>query len=241
MLARDWRAGELRVLGAALVIAVASVTSVAFFADRVSQALSRDAHQLLGADLVLISDHPWRKEIAAKLSQSGLAGAQALNFISMAFVRDANQLAGVKAVTESYPLRGRLRTAPAPGAPDAPAQRGPVRGTVWIEERLVSALGAPVGSRVRLGGAELEVAAVLTLEPERGANFFNIAPRLLMNLADVPSTGLVQTGSRVWYYLYAAGSPESIGLFKSWLQPRLERGQRIEDLESGRPEVRASI
>ena len=58
MLARDWRADELRVLAAALVIAVASVTSVAFFADRVSQALARDAHQLLGADLVLLSDHP---------------------------------------------------------------------------------------------------------------------------------------------------------------------------------------
>ena len=35
MLARDARAGELRVLLAALVIAVASVTSVGFFADRI--------------------------------------------------------------------------------------------------------------------------------------------------------------------------------------------------------------
>ena len=46
---RDWRAGELRVLALALVIAVASVTSVGFFADRVRQALTREAHQLLGA------------------------------------------------------------------------------------------------------------------------------------------------------------------------------------------------
>jgi putative ABC transport system permease protein len=165
MLARDWRAGELRVLAMALVIAVASITSVAFFADRVSQALVRDAHQLLGADLVLVSDHPWSPEVAATIEAQGLRSASALNFISMAFAGGRNQLAGVKAVTESYPLRGRLRVAPAPAAPDAPAERGPEKGTVWLDEQLVSGLQAPVGSTVRLGRAELRVAGVLTLEP----------------------------------------------------------------------------
>ena len=236
MLARDWRAGELRVLAAALVIAVASVTSVAFFGDRVSQALLRDAHQLLGADLVLQSDHPWRAPLAEQIAREGLQLAQAANFISMAFRDDKNALAGVKGVTENYPLRGKLRI-----APDVPVERGPARGTVWLEERLVSALGAPVGSRIRLGRADFEVAAVLTLEPERSANFFNIAPRLLMNLADVPATGLIQTGSRVWYYLYAAGPPDKITSLEKSIEPRLERGQRVDNLESGRPEVRASI
>ena len=241
MLMRDWRAGELRVLAFALVIAVASVTSVAFFADRVSQVLVRDAHQLLGADLVLVSDRPWKEEVLGEMRAQGLQDAAAVNFISMAFAGDRNQLAGVKAVTPNYPLRGRLRIAPAPAAPDAPAERGPERGTVWLDEQLVSGLGAPVGSRIRLGRAELRVAAVLTLEPERNANFFNIAPRLMMNAGDVPATSLVQTGSRVWYYLYAAGSPEQIKSFEARMKSRLERGQRMEDLETGRPRVRESI
>ncbi len=234
MLGRDWRAGELRVLAAALVIAVASVTSVAFFGDRVSQALLRDAHQLLGADLALQSDHPWKAQVAEQITGEGLQLAQAANFISMAFHDDKNALAGVKGVTENYPLRGKLRI-----APDVPVERGPARGTVWLEERLISSLNAPVGSRIRLGRADFEVAAVLTLEPERSANFFNIAPRLMMNLADVPATGLIQTGSRVWYYLYAAGAPEKIRTFEKSVS--LERGQRVDNLESGRPEVRASI
>src|SRR3989442_2527124 len=225
MLARDWRAGELRVLALALVIAVASVTSVAFFADRVGQALVRDAHQLLGADLVLVSDHPWRQEVFEEIRGRGLQGAAALNFVSMAFAGDKNQLAGVKAVTQNYPLRGRLRVAPAPGAADAPAEHGPSKGTVWLEERLVSALEAPVGSRVRLGRAQLEVAAVLTLEPERSANFFNIAPRLMMNVEDVPATGLIQPGSRVSYYVYAAGQPAAVRSFENSIKSRLERGQ----------------
>jgi len=245
MLARDWRAGELRVLAAALVIAVASVTSVAFFADRVGRGLVRDAHQLLGADLVLVSDHPWKREFAAQIEAQGLARAEAMNFISMAQAgagaNTRSQLAGVKAVTGDYPLRGRLRIAPRLYATDEPAQSGPAPGTVWLDERLVTALDAPVGSKLRLGASEFTVAAVLTLEPERGANFFNIAPRLMMSEADVAATALVQTGSRVRYYLYAAGDAEAVRRFEGWAQARLERGQRIDTLESGRPEVRASI
>jgi putative ABC transport system permease protein len=245
MLARDWRAGELRVLALALAVAVAAITSVAFFADRVGQALVRDAHQLLGADLVLRSDHPWPDETARAIERAGLERAAAINFISMASTKESSrnetQLSGVKAVSENYPLRGRMRIAAAPGLPDAPAERGPARGTVWLEERLVSALGAPVGSRIKLGRAELEVAAVLTLEPERSTSFFNIAPRLMMNIADVPSTALIQTGSRVWYYLYAAGNPREIRTLEENLKSRLGRGERIDTLETGRPEVRSAV
>jgi len=245
MLARDWRAGELRVLAAALVVAVASVTSVAFFADRVGRALVRDAHQLLGADLVLVSDHPWKPEFGAQIDAQGLARAEAMNFISMAQAgagaNTRSQLAGVKAVTDGYPLRGRLRVAPRLYADDAPAQAGPAPGTVWLDERLVTALEAPVGAKVRLGGSEFTVAAVLTLEPERGANFFNIAPRLMMREEDVAATGLVQTGSRIRYYLYAAGDAEIVRRVERWAEARLERGQRVDTLESGRPRVRASI
>src|SRR5204863_7671194 len=128
-----------------------------------------------------------------------------------------------------------------PGAADAVAERGPAPGSVWLEERLVSALQAPVGSTIRLGKSTLRVAAIITLEPERGANFFNIAPRLFMNMADVPATGLVQTGSRVWHYLYAAGTPDKVAALETWAKGRMERGQRVENLENGRPEVRGAI
>ena len=112
MLSRDWRAGELKVLAAALAIAVAAITSVAFFADRVGQGLARDAHQLLGADLVLVSDRPWSREAAAEIDRAGAQRAEAINFISMASTKESH-LSGVKAVSENYPLRGRLRIAPA--------------------------------------------------------------------------------------------------------------------------------
>ena len=238
MLGRDWRAGELRVLALALLVAVASVTSVGFFADRVGRALERDAHQLLGADLVLVADHPWNAQATEKISSSGLAHAEALSFVSMALKGDASQLAGVKAVSEGYPLRGRLRIAPSPGAADAEAAGIPAPGTVWVDERLV---GAPAGQTLRLGRKEFRVAAVITLEPERSAGFFNFAPRVLMNLADVASTGLVQTGSRVSYFQYAAGPPALVSRLERALRRNLGPGERIETLETGRPEIRAAV
>jgi len=241
MLARDWRAGELRVLAVALVIAVASVTSVAFFADRVRQALLRDAHQLLGGDLLLVADEPWPENIRDEIAKRRLRQAEATWFISMTRHGEVAQLSGVKAVTDNYPLRGRMRIADALNAPDRPATRGPDRGTVWLDERLFSLLDLKVGDSIELGDARFRVAAVLTLEPDRGASFFNLAPRVLMNIADVPATGLVQTGSRVRYYLVAAGDAEAIGALTAWVTPRLGRGQRLETLENARPAARASI
>ncbi len=249
MLVRDWRAGELRVLALALVIAVGSVTSVSFFADRVRQGLGREAHQLLGGDLLLLGDQPWKQAMVSEITRRGLAMAQSTNFISMAQAGHGSGngtaarslLAGVKAVTDSYPLRGKLRIAPRLNAPDAAVAGGPQPGTVWLDERLTSALAVDPGETVRLGNAEFKVAAVLTLEPDRGANFFNIAPRLMMNAADVAATGLIQTGSRVTYQLLAAGERKDVDAFEAWARPRLERGQRIENLENARPEIRASL
>lgn len=241
MLARDWRAGELRVLAAALVIAVTSVTSVAFFADRVRQALVGEAHQLIGADALIVSDHPLDVSFRDEAVRRGLAVAESTGFISMSRRADQSQLAGIKAVSDAYPLRGRLRVASAPNAPDEDARGVPPRGTVWVDERLPAALGARVGERIELGEASFVIDRILTLEPDRGVTFFNIAPRLMMNLADVPSTQLVQVGSRVTYSLFVAGERKAVGEFEAWAKPRLARGETLQGLENARPEIRAAL
>lgn len=241
MLVRDWRAGELRILALALVVAVGSVTSVGFFADRVRQALAREAHQLMGADLVLAADHAWPGAVREEIVRRGLALAENAGFVSMARRSGEAQLASVKAVSLGYPLRGKLRVASKLNAPDAETDQVPQRGTVWVDERMALSLGAEVGDAIELGNARFTVGAILTLEPDRGVSFFNIAPRLMMNLADVQATGLVQTGSRIHYQLLASGEREAVEAFENWLSPRLARGQSLQSLSNARPEIRSAL
>lgn len=241
MLLRDARAGELRVLALALVIAVASVTSVAFFADRVWQALTREANQMLGADVLLVSDHPFAPQLREEVARRGLARADGVSFVSMARAGEATQLAGVKAVSAGYPLRGKLRIAPRLNAEDAETGAIPPPGTVWLDERLSAALAAEPGQSIELGNARFTVGAVLTLEPDRGLSFFNIAPRLLMRADDLAATGLMQTGSRAHYQLYVAGERAATEAYALWAKDQLGPGQRIESLGNARPEVRAGL
>jgi putative ABC transport system permease protein len=112
---------------------------------------------------------------------------------------------------------------------------------VWVDERLPAALNARVGDRIELGESSFVIDRILTLEPDRGVTFFNIAPRLMMNLADVPATQLVQVGSRVTYSLFVAGERKDVDAFEVWAKPRLARGETLQGLENARPEIRAAL
>ncbi len=241
LLRRDLRSGELRVLLAALLVAVTCVTAVAFFTDRVQQALTRQAGELLAADLRLLADHPipaaWRERAAAL----GLRTAELRGFRSMVMGPAGARLAEIKAAGTGYPLRGTLRIAAAPFAASRAVAGPPPRGTVWVEAPLLSALGVAVGDAVTVGEARLRIGAVLRHEPDRGGGLFSIAPRLLMNLADLPATGLVQTGSRVQYALLLGGPAAAVTELRRTLAPSLGPGERIEGAADARPEVRAAL
>ena len=238
MLLRDLRAGELTVLGVALLLAVAAMTSVGFLADRVERALTLESHQLLGGDLLLIADHPWSDDFRRQAAASGLQLAESATFPSMVANADGAQLAEVKAVTPGYPLRGSLRVAPALNVADRETRDVPSPGTVWLDERLAAGIGARTGAELRLGAATLAAGAVLTLDPDRGINLFSLAPRLMMNLADLPATQLVQPGSRIRYRLHLAGEAPAVEAYRRWATSRLGRGERLESMDNARPEVR---
>lgn len=237
MLRREWRGGEMRVLAAALVIAVASVTSVGFFTDRVGRALKQQANMLLGADLAVVSDHPLDAAIEPEALRFGLKTAHTLSFPSMVRYGELTQLAEIKAVSRNYPLRGALRT--------APSERGigafPAAGTAWLDERLFRQIDAKPGAAMAVGNSRLVVSAVLTQEPDRVGMMFNIAPRLLMNLDDIAATGLIQEGSRASYRLLVAGNSNSVESFRQWAASRLKRGERLESVADARPEIRAAL
>ena len=240
-LGRELRSGELRLLFAALAIAVAAVTAVGFFADRVRLGLEREAQQMMGGDLILIADHALPASYSAEAGRRGLKQAETLVFPSMVIGREQAQLADIKAVSPGYPLRGRVEISAPDGRASLPAEGGPAPGSVWLDERLSSVLQVAPGGSVTVGSKTLQVAAILTREPDRGINFFSLAPRLMMHLDDIPGTGLIQPGARVRYRLLAAGEARVVADFQAWLAPRLERGERLEDARNARPEIRGAL
>ncbi|UCV25055.1 ABC transporter permease [Ferribacterium limneticum] len=240
-LGRELRSGELRLLFAALVIAVAAVTAVGFFADRVRLAFEREAQQMMGGDLILIADHTLPAAYAAEARRRGLKLAETLIFPSMVIGPEQAQLADIKAVSPGYPLRGRVEISTKEDQAGAPAEGGPAPGTVWLDERLSAALQVAPGGSVTVGAQSLKVAAILTREPDRGVNFFSLAPRLMMHVDDLPATGLIQPGARIRYSLLTAGEAKAIAGYQAWLMQRLERGERLEDTRNARPEIRGAL
>lgn len=240
-LVRDWQAGELRVLAAALLVAVASVAAVGFFTDRVQQALERKASELFGADLIVSATRPMQPQLAEEAQRLGLRTAHTLSFRSVVLVGDRTQLAEVKAVSPNYPLRGALQISAALFDPPHTVTTIPERGTLWGDARLLQALDVATGAALALGASTLTLAQILDYEPDRAGDLFSIAPRVLMHLADVEATQLIQPGSRVEYRLLLAGTVAALESFKAWAQPRLLDGEKLQGISEARLELRSAL
>ena len=251
-LGRDFRAGELRLLVVAVMLAVAALTAVGFFADRINGGLARDARQMLGGDAIVASDQPAPASFLAKAGALGLVTATTANFPSMGRAPDdkgaATRLVSVKAVSDAYPLRGKLRVRGAPGSKDADVAQAPAPGTVWVDAAVLDSLGLAVGDPLLLGDASLKIGRIIVIEPDRGAGFASLAPRVMLNAADLPATGLVQPASRISYRLAVAADASKdarVAEFVDWAEAEIKaknlRGLRIESLASGRPEMRQTL
>ncbi|MDZ4263300.1 MAG: FtsX-like permease family protein [Pseudomonadota bacterium] len=242
MLRRDWRSGELRVLLLALIVAVASVSSVNFFTSRIHLALSSQASDLLGGDLALLSSDPTSAERKAQATALELQLAETLEFPTMVVAGDGSQLVALKAVSSNYPLRGQYRIATQLFAADREVAGGPAPGTVWAAAQLLTALAIDVGDQISVGSARFRVAALLVTEPDSsGGMMFSVAPRLLMSAADLPATGLIQPASRIRYTLLLAGAPKQIEALRGQWQDALLPGESLRDVRDSRPEVRTAL
>lgn len=240
-LQRDWRSGELRLIGVSILIAVACLTSVAFFTDRVKRATELQASELLAADLVLVS--------SKKIDDIYIEQARALNltyslnesFRSVALKDERLELAEVKAVDGRYPIRGQLRIADALFGAESVTENVPQPGAVWLDSRLLQSLQARPGDTIGLGAATLRVTKIITYEPDRGGDLFNIAPRLLMNRADLPASRLILPGSRVQYRLLLGGEAASLEQYRQAIKNIENEHLRVDGIRDARPEIRTAL
>ena len=240
-LLRDGKSGELRVLMLALLVAVSALTAVGFFTSRVSLAVDQQAGEVLAADLRLQSRTAIEPGYFQLATQAGLQTAELSNFPSVVFKGDDSALTAIRAVSESYPLRGRVKVADVPFGPAQETREIPGKGEAWLEARLFAQLGVNVGDRIRVGSSELSVARVLDYRPDQGSQFVDLAPTLMMRLDDVEATGLAQEGSRISHFALFAGEPAAISAFKQRLTEMKKPGQRIADVADASPQIRSAI
>jgi putative ABC transport system permease protein len=243
---RDVRSGELRLLVLAVTLAVAALTAVGFFADRLQGGLQRDARQLLGGDAVVATDNPTPTVFTQQAQRQGLRAVHTLTFPTMARASDMQggsaKLVALKAVEPGYPLRGALRIKSRTGAIEKVAQSIPEPGQVWVETQLMDALGLSMGDALLLGNSRFTIAAAIAVEPDRGTGFMNFSPRVMVNSADIEATGLIQPASRISYRMAVAGDEAQVKAFVKWADLQIKgdqpmRGVRIESVETGRPEM----
>jgi putative ABC transport system permease protein len=238
MLRREWMAGEWRLLLIALVLAVGSISTVGLFADRVRLALQQQATRLLGADLRISSTRVLSPDYRAAAQQRGLHVIETASFPSMVVVKQQNLLAEILAVEPGYPLRGNiqindggLRT----------AQTIPEPGTLWADARLMQRLNLHLGDEVTIGLLKLRLVAEVVRDVDQAVGFASFAPRVLLNAADLPASGLIQEGSRISHRLLVSGEVSQLADLRSWLQGRLGVGEKLEDVRDARPEIRIAL
>ena len=247
---RDLRSGELRLLMVAVTLAVAALTAVGFFSDRLQAGLQRDARQLLGGDAVVVSDNPPAAPWVEQADRLKLRHVLTLTFPTMGRADDAQggatRLVALKAVGDGYPLRGQLRLArDAADREGQPTSGIPERGTVWVDAALLEALALTSGDALLLGDARFRIAELIALEPDRGTGFMTFAPRVMLNAADLRATGLVQPASRITYRLAVAGDEPAVRQYLTWAEAEVKKpevhGVRLESLGSGRPEMTRTL
>lgn len=237
----NWRAGDLRVLLLALVLAVAAITSVNAFSQRIAGHLNSQGGILLGGDLVVISDHAISEQYFEQAHKLGLKVTHTAEFPSMLVHGSRSQISEIKALENAFPLRGDFSVRLASDAAPTSLTHPPVKGEVWLEPRLMNVLALQIGDQVNLGNHALKVSGILEREPSRGGDMFNFAPRVMMNAQDLAATGLIQFGSRVKYQLIVAGEKPQLDAFSNWAAQQLQRGERIEDVKTARPEIKSAL
>jgi len=232
---RDFLAGDLLTVFAALALGVAVMTAVGTLVDRVTLALTSSAAEVLGGDLGVTG----RQEIPANFDEHakrrGVQSTRMVSFPSVLFHGQASQMATIRGVGAGYPLRGQLLVSKDTTGTESSVASAPPPGQAYADPRLLETLGLRVGEQLELGAGHLTITGVLRAEPDASGELMQLAPSLMVNRADVEGAGLLGPGSRASYKLMFAGAPDAIAELRTWLKSRASayRLVGIEDTQRG--------
>ncbi len=241
-LKRNSRLGEFKLLILAVLLVAVALSTVGTFGDRMEKTMQSKTSALLGADAMISSARPLSEDYIALAHGLNVEVAQSISFLSMAISDEESQLAGVRAVTSNYPLRGQVTLQPSTkDTATIQMERGPAQGSVWTAMQLVSDLNLESNPNLSIGELPLKFEGSILIEPEGGAGMLRFAPRVIMNLEDAKNTGLLAPGSRARYRFLFAGNQDALNDFESQVVPILKEHERWQIADIRREEVRATV
>lgn len=233
----DLRSNEKRLLVIATLLAAVSMSMVSSFSDRLSRTMEYRASELIAADLTIFSTRSISANYIEHAKKIGLQHSQALGFSTMAFANDKLQLVRVRSVDDAYPLKGYNQVAHEFYQKGQLISEGPKAGVVWAEERILQKLGANIGDKIEIGDAVFDIEKILQQDADRSGSLFSPFGRLLMAKSDVPKTGVVSEGSRIWYKHYYAGDEKIVKQFLTWLEPQLDKSEKLGGIKDSQNNV----
>ena len=232
-LLRDWRGGELTLLAAALVLAVASVAGIVLFTDQLQRGLETQSNRFLAADRQIKSPRVVPEGWRDAAEQRGIQWVETAEFITMTFANETFQLASVKAVEPGYPLRGVIRISDTLYGKQSDSRSIPEPGKIWVAGRLLGILGVDIGDRIAIGVKDFEVEKVVVSDPDSGFSMAAAAPRVIMRWDELAATEVIQPGSRLTYRYLLAGETNALLSYEKFVKPELDASQRWISVKQG--------
>lgn len=205
LLLQSFRTGGLYLLIIALSLAISATTALKFSNDQVKNAVSLQASQMLGADLVLSNNEPIEQSWKKRAEQLDLKQTNVTIFSSMAHTQDQFVMVNVKTIEPLFPLRGQLEIEPSAKAIQS--------GEVWLSQRAADLLKVKLGDTVSIADGTFRFSGVIVRDSNQELGFSGFSPSVIIHQADIAKTHAIQIGSRIDYRLLMAGSPEQVQSF----------------------------
>jgi len=220
-----------------LCVVLSMITLIALngFATSVHQALMNDARRLQAGDIIIRSHYDFTPGLQAAVTRLAaddrISAARLYEFYSIVRTRDDDRslLAMLKVTGQGYPFYGQVVLTSGKRF-DQVLQPG----AVIVEAGLLEILALSVGDTLRVGDADLTIADVVTLEPDRPVTFFSFGPRVFIHPADLDGLGLVDKTARVHHkLLLQVHDPAQLGPIAATLTGAADSDQeRVETFQN---------
>jgi len=197
-----------------IAVGVGAIVALRSVIQSVRGALARETRALIASDVLVSSNQPFAQPVRDVIAAEQAAGrvaavSEATEIATMVRpagrATTATKMVELRAVQPSFPFYGTLTMREGTYSHALLAGRGTL-----VRPELLAQLNLKVGDALLIGKETFQIRGVIATEPGRSLGAFSLGPRVLIDHADVPATGLLGFGSRANFQLLLKGPSATI-------------------------------